>query len=118
MVQEMVTVGELSMGHARALSGVPYCEGLARAVADKGLSVRETEKRATRAKPGRSNGKISVSKKSSSDDAVAAGDLALAAVELRADVVPGGVVGRQCQARGRGQQGRQQQHRRGSNGTG
>ncbi|HEY9579753.1 MAG TPA: ParB/RepB/Spo0J family partition protein [Rhizorhapis sp.] len=69
MVQEMVTVGELSMGHARALIGVPDCEGLARAVADKGLSVRETEKLATRAKPGRSNGKISVSKKSSSDDA-------------------------------------------------
>src|SRR3546814_10495108 len=69
MVQEMGTVGELSMGHARALIGVPDCEGLARAVADKGLSVRETEKLATRAKPGRSNGKISVSKKSSSDDA-------------------------------------------------
>src|SRR3546814_17952194 len=69
MVQEMVTVGELSMGHARALIGVPDCEGLARAVADKGLSVRETEKLATRAKPGRSNGKISVSTKSSSDDA-------------------------------------------------
>src|SRR3546814_2236107 len=62
-------LGELSMGHARALIGVPDCEGLARAVADKGLSVRETEKLATRAKPGRSNGKISVSKKSSSDDA-------------------------------------------------
>src|SRR3546814_8018349 len=31
MVQEMVTVGELSMGHARALIGVPDCEGLARA---------------------------------------------------------------------------------------
>src|SRR3546814_4058973 len=69
MVQEMVTVGELSMGHARALIGVPDCEGLARAVADKGLSVRETEKLATRATPGGSNGKISVSKTSSRDDA-------------------------------------------------
>src|SRR3546814_1163216 len=68
MVQEMVTVGELSMVHARALIGVPDCEGLARAVADKGLSVRDTEKLATCAKPGRSNGKISVSKKSSSDE--------------------------------------------------
>src|SRR3546814_17043263 len=45
MVQVMVTVGALSMGHARAFVGVPDGEGLARGVADEGLYVRETGKR-------------------------------------------------------------------------
>src|SRR3546814_11164657 len=44
MVQEMVTVGELSMVHARALIGVPDCEGLARAVADKRSEERRVGK--------------------------------------------------------------------------
>ena len=54
-VQQMVVRGELSMGHARALIGAPECERLARKVADEGLSVRETEKLASKAKPGRTS---------------------------------------------------------------
>lgn len=57
-VQQMVTHGDLSMGHARALIGAPDSEMLARSVVEKGLSVRETEKLASRAKPGRMNGKV------------------------------------------------------------
>jgi len=43
-VQTLVMEGRLSMGHGRALIGVPGCAVLARDIADKGLSVRETEK--------------------------------------------------------------------------
>lgn len=43
-VQEMVTEGVLSAGHARALITAPNPEVLAKTVAEKGLSVRETEK--------------------------------------------------------------------------
>jgi len=43
-VQALVMDGRLSMGHGRALIGVPGCVALAREVADKGLSVRETER--------------------------------------------------------------------------
>lgn len=43
-VQEMVTDGELSAGHARALITAPDPEFLAKTVVAKGLSVRETEK--------------------------------------------------------------------------
>ncbi|MBB4099703.1 ParB/RepB/Spo0J family partition protein [Sphingomonas kyeonggiensis] len=50
-VRNMVLVGELDMGHARALIGAPEAEKLAREVANKGLSVRETEKLARHAKP-------------------------------------------------------------------
>ena len=50
-VRQMVVEGSLEMGHARALIGAPDAERLARAVADKGLSVRETEKLAREAKP-------------------------------------------------------------------
>lgn len=56
-VQQMVTHGDLSMGHARALIGAADSELLARSVVEKGLSVRETEKLASKAKPGRMNGK-------------------------------------------------------------
>jgi ParB family transcriptional regulator, chromosome partitioning protein len=42
----------IAMGHARALIGAPDAEKLARDVATKGLSVRETEKLARHAKPG------------------------------------------------------------------
>lgn len=44
-VQDMVFRGELDMGHARALLGLPAPEqaGVARRIADQGLSVRETE---------------------------------------------------------------------------
>lgn len=68
-VQNMVMHGDLSMGHARALIGAPDCEGLARTVAEKGLSVRETEKLASKAKPVRTNEKIYSAKPVRSDDA-------------------------------------------------
>lgn len=58
-VQELIVVGALSMGHARALLGVEDAVALRRLaeeVAAKGLSVRQTEALA-KAKPGRS-GKI------------------------------------------------------------
>lgn len=57
------------MGHARALIGAPDCEALARKVMEDGLSVRETEKLASKAKPGRGNGKAAVARQTSSDDA-------------------------------------------------
>ncbi|WP_425071497.1 ParB/RepB/Spo0J family partition protein [Sagittula sp. S175] len=43
-VQDMVTEGTLSAGHARALITAPNPEQLAKTIAEKGLSVRETEK--------------------------------------------------------------------------
>lgn len=51
-VQELVTEGRLSMGHGRALIGVPGCAALAREIADKGLSVRETERLVRAARTG------------------------------------------------------------------
>jgi ParB family chromosome partitioning protein len=56
-VRNMVVVGELDMGHARALIGAPEAEKLAREVAAKGLSVRDTEKLARHAKPNSSKRK-------------------------------------------------------------
>jgi ParB family chromosome partitioning protein len=50
-VRQMVIEGAIEMGHARALIGAPDAERLARTVAEKGLSVRETEKLAREAKP-------------------------------------------------------------------
>ncbi len=50
-IREMVVTGAIEMGHARALIGAPDAERLARTVAEKGLSVRETEKLAREAKP-------------------------------------------------------------------
>ncbi|WP_336961960.1 ParB/RepB/Spo0J family partition protein [Sphingobium aquiterrae] len=44
VVQQAVVEQRLTMGHARALIGAPDCEGLARTVEAKGLSVRDTEK--------------------------------------------------------------------------
>jgi ParB family chromosome partitioning protein len=52
-VQVMVGVGQLSMGHARALVSAPDPEGLADEVLRRGLSVRETEKLAREGKPTR-----------------------------------------------------------------
>lgn len=43
-VQDLVMTGKLSMGHGRALIGVPGCAALAEDIARKGLSVRETER--------------------------------------------------------------------------
>ena len=52
-VREMVVDGRLSMGHARALITAIDPEGLALEVADRGLSVRDTERMAKFGKPGR-----------------------------------------------------------------
>ncbi len=43
-LKDMVQLGSLSAGHARALLGNPNAVDLARRVVDKGLSVRETER--------------------------------------------------------------------------
>lgn len=51
-VQAMVVEGALTMGHARALLGSRDVEELAREVASRGLSVRETEKLVRGAKGG------------------------------------------------------------------
>lgn len=50
-VREAVEDGRLTMGHARALAGSKDPEALMRAVLVRGLSVRETEMRASRAAP-------------------------------------------------------------------
>ena len=50
-VQRLVSAGDLSMGHARALVGAPDPEALAEEVVRRGLSVRETERLARSAKP-------------------------------------------------------------------
>lgn len=54
-VQAMVREGVLTAGHARALVGQPDAETIAREIASRGLSVRETERllsRGARAAPG------------------------------------------------------------------
>lgn len=50
-IRDMVDGGRLSAGHARALLGAEDAEGLARRVADQGLSVRQTEALARERKP-------------------------------------------------------------------
>jgi ParB family chromosome partitioning protein len=52
-VRALVVTGELSMGHARALVTALDPEAVAKEVVARGLSVRETEKRAKFGKPGR-----------------------------------------------------------------
>ncbi len=49
-IQEMVINGELSMGHARALIGVPNALQKAKEIVEKKLSVRETENQTSRYK--------------------------------------------------------------------
>ncbi len=51
-VQQAVMEQRLSMGHARALIGVPDCETLARTIEQKGLSVRDTERLVRKTKQG------------------------------------------------------------------
>jgi ParB family transcriptional regulator, chromosome partitioning protein len=50
-VKDLISAGEISMGHARALLTSPDAETLARQVVERGLSVRETEKLAKSQKP-------------------------------------------------------------------
>ena len=49
-IQEMVIVGQLSMGHARALIGVPNAIVIAKEIVDKKLSVRDVESQTTKYK--------------------------------------------------------------------
>ncbi|URW75284.1 ParB/RepB/Spo0J family partition protein [Sphingomonas donggukensis] len=56
-VRAMLVTGEIEMGHARALIGTPDAAGLARRVADEGLSVRDTERLARAVKPAPASGK-------------------------------------------------------------
>jgi len=53
-VQDLVMSGALSMGHGRALIGSPNCAALAKDIATKGLSVRETERLVRQAREGKS----------------------------------------------------------------
>lgn len=50
VVQGHLSVGDLTMGHARALVNAPDAEGLAKQIISKGLSVRQTEKLAANKK--------------------------------------------------------------------
>ena len=51
-VRLMLLRGDISMGHARAITTSPEPEVLAREIADKGLSVRQAEDLAKRVRPG------------------------------------------------------------------
>ena len=50
-VREMLVMGEISMGHARAIIGAPDPSGIAREIVEGGLTVRQAEDRARAAKP-------------------------------------------------------------------
>jgi ParB family chromosome partitioning protein len=70
-VRQLVVGGELSMGHARALVSAPDPEALARETVEKGLSVRDVEKRARFGKPGRERqGKLEYKGSSADIDAL------------------------------------------------
>ncbi|MCD2323537.1 ParB/RepB/Spo0J family partition protein [Sphingomonas sp. IC-56] len=68
-VRQMVVVGDIEMGHARALIGAPDPVKLARQVSDKGLSVRDTEKLAREAKPASARRKDTVGEGGAGRDA-------------------------------------------------
>jgi len=51
-VKQSLVRGDISMGHARAVITAPDPEALAREIVEKGLSVRQAEDLAKRAKPG------------------------------------------------------------------
>ncbi|SDG24417.1 chromosome partitioning protein, ParB family [Limimonas halophila] len=55
-VKVLVQTGDISAGHARALLNADDTEGLARQVAERGLSVRDTEKLAQQVKAASTNG--------------------------------------------------------------
>ena len=50
-VRQMLLRGDISMGHARAVASAENPEGLAREIAEKGLSVRQAEALAKRGRP-------------------------------------------------------------------
>ena len=51
-VRQSLMRGDISMGHARAVAAAEDPEGLTREIIEKGLSVRDAERLAQRAKPG------------------------------------------------------------------
>jgi len=52
LVRQMLMRGDISMGHARAITTAAEPEVLAREIADKGLSVRQAEELAKKVRPG------------------------------------------------------------------
>ena len=50
-VRELLIIGEISMGHARAIIGAPDASAIAKDIVSQGLSVRQVEERARAAKP-------------------------------------------------------------------
>ena len=56
-IQDLVIKGDLSMGHARALLGVPDAFEKAKEIIEKNLSVREVEKFTSKFKKGKKNNK-------------------------------------------------------------
>lgn len=98
LIQDMVSKGELSAGHARALITAPNPEELAKTVVAKGLSVRETEKLAKGAvaapKPKVSNTSQSAPVKDADTKALE-GDLSAALkMKVQIDHKAGGESGR------------------------
>lgn len=69
-VRARLVDGSLSMGHARALIGAPDPDSLARDVVAKGLSVRQTERLASAAKPTRKRAGSSTGKNGPDADIV------------------------------------------------
>jgi ParB family chromosome partitioning protein len=78
LVQQQVMESRISMGHARALIGLPDSEKLAKQVEDKGLSVRETEQLVRRVKTG---GEAPAARRSTSVGTVGDKDPDIAALE-------------------------------------
>lgn len=52
MVRQSLMKGDITMGHARAVATAPDPEALTREIIKKGLSVRQTEKLASKVRPG------------------------------------------------------------------
>jgi ParB family chromosome partitioning protein len=73
-VQTMVREGQLSAGHARALIGTPDPAGMARKVAARGLSVRETE-RLAKAEAGKRRERARTAPEGDADTRALEGDL-------------------------------------------
>jgi ParB family chromosome partitioning protein len=70
-VQNLLSDGSLSAGHARALIGHPNAERLAKEIADKGLSVREAEALARKPEAGAPKAKSAPSPKIKDADTAA-----------------------------------------------
>ena len=77
-VLDLLKVGKLSAGHARALIKAPNAEVLAREAVQKGLSVREVEARAKDTQDSAGRKKSSRKKEKDADTKLLEGDLAAA----------------------------------------